>query len=614
MFSFVPAVRFRHRKTHGWLPPLLALLLCLCSPLTRAGTPPSLTLDGAPDSLSLATHLRHHIDSSGQQTLADVQALADADWQGNPQGTINFRQSSAPFWFHVRLDALPTAREARWLHVNYPHLDQLDVYLVRNGSPLRAFHTGDTRPFSTRPEPRRTYLFPLDELKEGPLDLYVRAASQGPMMTPFDLTTRAALDSQDKSLNLWIGAYFGIMVVMMLYNGLIFLFVRDLSYFLYLIYIGCTALLQFTLYGFGFEFLWPESVSLNNTMILALTALMPFSAVTFVWRFIGLGELGHPLEKAVYLVLMAGFGVVLVGAFTLPYMNMLKLAHTLSFLSVSLGFYLGVKYWIRGIKAARIFALAWFVYLIFILYYLLEITGAIQPDFVSQHALEIGSALELILLSLAFADRLNEEKELRLKAQVKLNAELDDLVRARTGELEEANRRLREASITDGLTGLINRRHFDELYALEFQRAYREKQPIAVLMLDVDHFKNINDTYGHPFGDLCLQKVAEAMRLSVRRPPDVAARYGGEEFVVLLPNTDLKGAECVAETIRQNLMALLIDDGRQHITLTASLGVSGQIPGARDQGQALLKQADRCLYDAKHGGRNRVVSAAPTSP
>lgn len=309
-----------------------------------------------------------------------------------------------------------------------------------------------------------------------------------------------------------------------------------------------------------------------------------------------------------YVLLCIGYTVVLTGNFTMPYMTALMLAHGLAFVSITLGFFLGLKYWIKGIKAARIFAIAWFSYLVFILIYLLSVRSLIQSNFFTEHALEIGSIIELVLLSLAFADRINEEKDLRLKAQQKTNQELDEQVKLRTEELENANIRLQQISITDSLTGVYNRRHFDEIYTTEYQRAYREKSPIALILIDVDHFKAVNDTHGHMFGDLCLQRVADVIQQNTRRPPDTVARYGGEEFVVMLPNTDLEGAYQVAENIRDALEKTPVTKDRLSVILTASFGVIADIPKDMEDPEWLLREADVRLYQAKDQGRNRVVA------
>src|SRR5690606_40510678 len=137
-----------------------------------------------------------------------------------------------------------------------------------------------------------------------------------------------------------------------------------------------------------------------------------------------------------------------------------------------------------------------------------------------------------------------------LDMQIKLNRDLDRLIRARTEELEKANEKLQEMSITDELTQLRNRRFFDQNFSKEYMRAHRNRWPIAVLMIDIDHFKQLNDTHGHLTGDLCLAKAGELIAQSIQRPSDLAARYGGEEFIVLMPNTDHQGALLISENIR----------------------------------------------------------------
>jgi diguanylate cyclase len=188
------------------------------------------------------------------------------------------------------------------------------------------------------------------------------------------------------------------------------------------------------------------------------------------------------------------------------------------------------------------------------------------------------------------------------------------MVRERTEALEDANRQLQEVSVTDGLTRIKNRRFFEEASHAEYQRAYREKTPLSVLMIDIDHFKKVNDTYGHQFGDLCLQRAAELVAGSLKRPPDMAARYGGEEFVVLLPNTSCEGAMTVAEQIHRAFSNHEISDGQHSLTLTVSIGLAGEVPADRDGRERLLKQADDFLYVAKESGRNRIAWEGNTAP
>ncbi len=170
---------------------------------------------------------------------------------------------------------------------------------------------------------------------------------------------------------------------------------------------------------------------------------------------------------------------------------------------------------------------------------------------------------------------------------------------------------LREWVYIDGLTGVRNRRCFDDRLALEWARAARENQPLSVILADVDFFKRYNDAYGHQRGDDCLRQVAEAMRAAALRPGDLVARYGGEEFVCLLPNTPLAGAMHAAERIANAVDALAIDHARSDVSpyVTVSLGVCSVQPMPGGDPAVLVGAADRQLYSAKSQGRHRIVGA-----
>jgi len=178
-------------------------------------------------------------------------------------------------------------------------------------------------------------------------------------------------------------------------------------------------------------------------------------------------------------------------------------------------------------------------------------------------------------------------------------------------EIKISNSKLKELATIDGLTGVSNRRKFDEFLEREWKRGIREQIPISLILSDVDCFKSYNDTYGHQAGDSCLRAIARAMIESVRRPGDLVARYGGEEFAIVLPNTDVEGAICIAEKIRKNIVTLKIDHSKSVVAnwVTVSLGIVTLIPNqARDRSpKKLIEAADRALYAAKRTGRNRYL-------
>lgn len=175
-------------------------------------------------------------------------------------------------------------------------------------------------------------------------------------------------------------------------------------------------------------------------------------------------------------------------------------------------------------------------------------------------------------------------------------------------KLKEANEQLVFLSSKDGLTGIANRRIFDETLEKEWRACQREQAPLSLIMFDIDHFKLYNDTYGHGRGDECLKQIAAAAEQVVQRPNDLVARYGGEEFVIVLPNTDETGAFLIAEHVRSCIESLQIPHANSPVSsvVTSSVGVATCTPSATKSTEALLKRADQALYAAKNNGRNQV--------
>ncbi|MDX5363986.1 MAG: diguanylate cyclase [Pseudazoarcus pumilus] len=182
-----------------------------------------------------------------------------------------------------------------------------------------------------------------------------------------------------------------------------------------------------------------------------------------------------------------------------------------------------------------------------------------------------------------------------------------------TRKLDEANRELERLNAIDGLTGVANRRRFDEALHNEWRRAARGSHPLSLLLIDVDEFKAFNDGNGHLAGDECLRDLARLLEASLKRPSDLVARYGGEEFAVILPETDALGARQVADSLLAAVREAAIPHGYSPVSpfLTISLGIATAVPERGDEGghEMLITVADEALYKAKHAGRDRVVQA-----
>lgn len=179
-------------------------------------------------------------------------------------------------------------------------------------------------------------------------------------------------------------------------------------------------------------------------------------------------------------------------------------------------------------------------------------------------------------------------------------------------QLLQLQQQLQAFSYQDGLTGVANRRMFDDRLQVEWANAQRQNQPLSLILLDIDYFKQYNDHYGHVQGDACLKSVGQALSQAAVRPRDLVARYGGEEFVLLLPETDADAAAQVAERCRQLIRAEQIQHAQSRVAplLTVSLGVGTLIPDQQTSPQAFIEAVDRLLYQAKHQGRDRAVLLA----
>jgi diguanylate cyclase (GGDEF)-like protein len=262
-------------------------------------------------------------------------------------------------------------------------------------------------------------------------------------------------------------------------------------------------------------------------------------------------------------------------------------------------------------------------------------------------ALWIGSAVALTIVALSVivlwiwnralrsqvekrTEALKRELAERQRMEIALNyarEQLEERVKERTSVLEARNKELNAMRIQlqdanaqllklvsiDGLTGIANRRHFDEVLTREVRRCLRERQPLSLILCDIDGFKRYNDSYGHARGDDTLKRVAQAVEKTFRRAGDLAARYGGEEFAIVLPGVDSRRAWLFADRLRRNIWRLAIPNAVSPVAdrVTISAGVATALPERIYQIEELIHAADTALYRAKGAGRNRVESHTP---
>jgi diguanylate cyclase (GGDEF)-like protein len=549
---------------------------------------------------------------SGDLTLESLQQLPQDRWSRVPPGeTLNAGFDAAEIW--VRL-TLPAASSERYLEIGYPLLDHLRVQFLSEGQRLRDYETGDRLDFDTRPVPHRNFLFPIPTTTE-PVTAYIRVQSEGSVQVPLKVTDAADLITSEQVDYGWQSLFLGIMIAMAFYNSFIFVLVRNPAYLWYVLTVVASALVVLNFNGLLFQWVWPDTPIMNRYFTAPVIAANILFAAMFAISFLQIRRFSPIAFRIMQLVVAASlFGVVfgLVGGYqaSTVYVSLLAVFVTV------LSFVVGLVVWRKGQVLAKYYIIAWTPLLVGHLTNAISKIGVIPRSPLTDAAPQIGVALLVMLMSFALASRINLERKRRQEAQERTmevqrqaNLTLEARVQARTEELEQANDRLKALTITDGLTQVANRRRFDDCLATEFNRACRHGYPLSVILLDIDHFKTLNDNHGHLIGDDCLISVASACSKLIHRSGDLLARYGGEEFVVLLPDTPEAGALAVAERLRQAAASAPLPTGSegQPLSLTISLGVATAVPTRNQVITDLVKHADEALYAAKDAGRNRVM-------
>lgn len=576
-----------------------------------------LVLDGGFQSRVITEH-EYLLDE--ERLLTEKTAKNSQDWHQTTGEILNFGLSTAAVWVRFQI-ANPLEQEANLLlEFAHPLLDQIDVTADFTQAPVQQWLVGDAIPGFGRLLQHGNFLVPLVIPAGETATVMARVYSQTTLQIPMRLWRYPAfIEANYVELTLY-GVFFGLLLGVALYHLLIFVALRETS-FLYYAFTNLSLLGVFlSLRGLPAVFLWPGNVYVNDLFLLYSICGSVIFPCLFTREVLIIPK-SRPLLAQ---VLNAVAGTAFIVAIIVPLIDYHMLVHPLIGLAAASLLANGVSHVIRfrdGYLPARYVLMAGIFTIVGLVVAVLEKTGLVPSNELTIGASYVGVSIMTMLYSFALAYRMNMDRDLRLSAQQqtfraqkallesqrKLNEDLDQRVHERTEELQKLNQRLQELSTTDSLTKLRNRHFFDEAFNAEFSRGYREKHPIAVLLIDMDHFKRLNDTYGHQFGDACLQQVGEWLREIVKRPADVAARYGGEEFIVLLSNTGIDGARSVAEQIHQAFATRPVVLGDQSANVTVSIGVVSVVPDDAHSYETIIKAADDLLYQAKANGRNQVL-------
>ncbi|KPP96809.1 diguanylate cyclase [Marinobacter sp. HL-58] len=549
---------------------------------------------------------------SAESDVEDIRALPEAQWRTTPgDETLNFGFSDSSFWLRVEVPAQPFNR---LLEIGYPLLDDVRVYWFVGDEEVERHVTGDRQVFDSRPIHHRNFVFLVPSNNET-ATAYIRVHSEGSVQIPVRVIASADFLAGEQLDFGWQALFLGIMIAMALYNLFVFVIVRHLAYLWYVLTVTASALVLLNFNGLVFQWLWPDLPVMNRYFTAPAISANIFFAAMFTLSFLAVRRYSPVSYRLLQMIVAISVGCFVYGLFG-SYQTSVAIISVLAAIITPLTWILGLVVWFRGQVLAGFYVVAWTPLLLGHMVMAVSKIGLIPTNTLTEIAPQIGVALEVILLSFALAYRISLERQRRLEAQEhtlevqrQANQNLEARVQARTEELEAAYEKLKAVSITDGLTQVANRRRFDEKLEIEWNRALRHGHPLGLVLLDIDHFKRVNDEFGHLAGDDCLVSVARVCAGEIQRSGDLLARYGGEEFCVLLPATPEAGAISVAERLRAAVAGTPVDVG-EHVSpvnLSVSAGVAIMVPGPGMAPSDLVSRADEALYAAKAAGRNRVM-------
>ncbi|UCJ19056.1 diguanylate cyclase [Pseudomonas sp. MM211] len=582
-----------------------------------------ITLDAGSSGLALNPHIELLEDPGARLSIED---MADPTVQQRfvaAKGKASVGQSPNPWWVKVTLQASQAAPGPWWLEVAAVSLLDLQLFLPDGEQGWHLRQSGEVVSFDEgRDHAHRRMLFQLPALDEQPLTFYLRSFDPAGNSFPLKVWQLDDLSTLSADENLWFGIIYGVITALLLYNLFIFFALRDSAYFWYVVTTTGALLMILGMTGHGFQHLWPNAAVPFWLDRISLPALWGFGACRFTQTLLQTRRhvpwAHHLLTISCVLYVVAvmadGFGHRAVGAWVFV---------LLSFTAIPAALWASLMRWRQGYFPACLYFCGYGMILASVVLLLLRATGVIQPAAWSTYVFPIAVAAESILFSFALAYRIqllknqrseallqaSQEKSARL-AQVQASAdELQLAVEHRTAELKATNlqlsqreQELRHAAFHDPLTELPNRRHLVEQCERALQRAQQSGETLALLLIDLDHFKPINDRYGHDAGDLMLQHIGKRIREHVRAG-DTVARLGGDEFAVLIGGAD---AQDHAHDVAERLLAELarpVSYGDQALAVSISIGVAFY-PQHAEQFASLYKAADQALYQAKAAGRS----------
>jgi two-component system, sensor histidine kinase LadS len=563
---------------HRYLCLLATVLSLLVSTIVSAND--TRPLDTHKNYEAIGDHLSYFVEIDHELSLDEARAAyAENRFTQSGNEVLAFGIGSNPVWLHFTVENTGEQSTLRRLVLENSWLDQAKLYFLFENEIVHTATAGDQLPFTARTLPHRFLVFD-HEYAPGITDIFLRAQSPDAIVLPIFFGDINTSNDRDIFNGYSYGLLYGIVIGLLFYNLFLYLSIRQKRYFFFVIYLASFLLMNVSYTGHGYQAFWPTNVWLQQWMNPVSISIVATIGIIFAFSFLKIRKLSPTIFiRTCYFI--ASFWVIQL-CFILFGLQSLSNIIAISFVTMFsiFTFYCAVIVYRRGHTDAIYYLIATSATLIGAVITALTVTSFIPYTNLTYRAVELAVSIDVILLSVALTEQFRRMEK-------------------------EKNEALQLARI-DMLTNLKNRREFEEVSNTIWHNAIRHKHETSVIMLDLDNFKQINDTYGHASGDDVLKEIAAVLNTMVREG-DVLARWGGEEFIILLPQTSLYEAAKIAERIRARISELTIKTRLHNLRTTASIGVAQNNDSIVDIDD-LIRLADKGLYQAKRRGRNNVCA------
>ena len=565
----------------------------------------------------------------------DAIPKGDQNWQVYHGSKIHLGTKKDSYWFRFTLNNQTDKEQKLLIEVAYPLLDLIQMYQIENDIVINSVQMGDISPFELRPIAHHQLLLPLTLAPKQRNTIYLKVTNDGVFSLPLRLWQLPAYIEENSRDTLLSGLLFGFLAAMIFSSLLLFLVSRNRNFLLFSMSLAAQSLGLLTWFGYGNRFVWPDWIWLHQHILVLLMMVSMIISVVFGAELLNIRTLNIRLLQLNRGLVAIGGLILVISLFVAVYISAALLLIYSLFVSFAM---LGIGIWCWRNKvdmAVRLYTLAWFIIAVCVSYVVLWNVLKLEMMVSSLNIFVFSTMSVSILLFVALTKQYIDRKSSKmaqqqqaiaqiksqeamqqelLKVEEQSRQELEVKIQERTfelevtlRELEQSNRELEQKNTQDSLTGIRNRRFFDKKYLAEFRRSRREQTQLSLIMMDIDHFKLVNDNHGHLAGDDVIRFVGRTIQDTLKRPSDEGCRYGGEEFALILPSTTIEGAIQLAQTIREKLEKAAIDTQNGQLKITISCGIYTAIAELDMSQNYYIELADKALYAAKQSGRNKVV-------